>query len=94
MLPVLSYLTDLPPEERSMRARLAAFEKHAKTDGREATAAARAASPASDDYWLDKVDPGGDLEPKERAKRARSAKSAHYTRMVLARKKKSAGGSR
>jgi hypothetical protein len=79
----MSYLNDLPPAERSMRARLAALVRHSQTDGREATAAARAASPGSDDYWLAKVDPGRVLDPKERAKRARNAKSAHFTRLAL-----------
>lgn len=79
----MSYLNDLPPAERSTRARLAALVRHSRTDGREATAAARAASPGSDEYWLAKVDPGRTLEPKERAKRARNAKSAHFTRLAL-----------
>jgi hypothetical protein len=66
-----------------MRARLAAFAKHAKTDGREATAAARAASPSADDYWLSRVDPDRVLNHKEREKRARNAKREHFTRMAL-----------
>jgi hypothetical protein len=66
-----------------MRARLAASAKHAKTDGREATAAARASSPGSDDYWLNRVDPANELGRKEREKRARNAKREHFTRMAL-----------
>ena len=79
----MSYLSDLPPSERAMRARLAALDRHSRTDGREATRAARAASPGSDDYWLDKVDPDGLLTQSERTKRARNAKSAHFTRLAL-----------
>jgi hypothetical protein len=82
-----SSISDLDPTERALRARLAAYEKHAKTDGREATAAARAASPSSDEYWLAKVDPDRRLSRRERIKRARAGKRAHFTRMALRSKK-------
>ena len=72
-----NYLLELTPSQRSLQARMAASAKHAKTDGREATAAARVASPGSDDYWISKVDPNGDLSAKEREKRARNAKREH-----------------
>lgn len=78
-----NYLLDLAPAQRSLQARLAASAKHARTDGREATAAARAASPGSDEYWIAKVDPNGELDVKERVKRARNAKREHFTRMAL-----------
>ena len=80
----MTYLSDLSPTERTMQARIAANVKHATTDGRDATAAARAASPGSDEYWLDKVDPERELAIKERRKRARNAKSAHFTKLALA----------
>jgi hypothetical protein len=67
-----------------MRARLAANVKHSRTDGREATAAARAASPGSDGYWQREVDPDQMLSQKERTKRARNAKSAYFARLSLA----------
>ena len=91
-----NYISDLTPSERSLQARMAASAKHAKIDGPVATAAARAASPASDDYWIKKVDPSGELSVKERVKRARNAKREHFTRMALksvqARANRTAGG--
>ncbi len=78
-----NYLLELTPSQRSLQARMAASAKHAKTDGRDATAAARVASPGSDDYWISNVDPNGDLSAKEREKRARNAKREHFTRMAL-----------
>lgn len=73
----------LSPEERTLRARMAAHTLHSKYDGREITASARAAGPGSDDYWLEQVDPDQELDPKERARRASHAKRAHYQRLAL-----------
>ena len=66
-----------------MRARLVAHALHSKYAGNEITAAARAASPGSDDYWLEQVDPDEELEPKERARRASHAKKAHFAGLAL-----------
>jgi hypothetical protein len=72
----------LTPEQRSLRARLAAQVLHATVDSKAHTAAARAASPGSLGYWEEKVDPASALDPEERARRATSARSAHFTRLA------------
>lgn len=71
----------LTPEQRSLRARMAAHTKWADThDPSAETEPARAA-------FLDRferhVDPNGELDPAERARRAEHAKKAHFTRMAL-----------
>jgi hypothetical protein len=73
----------LTPQQRSLRAKLAAHEKWASTDPVVGTAAARAAGPGSLDYWLNKVDPDHLLDDAERARRAESAKKAHYARLAF-----------
>jgi hypothetical protein len=73
----------LSPEERTLRARTGAHALHSKYSGQEITAAARAAGPGSDDYWLEKVDPDQDLKPAERARRAAHAKKSHYSNLAL-----------
>jgi hypothetical protein len=71
---------------RTLRARLAASERWAREPDRtKATAAARAGLQAR---FEREVDPDGVLTPEERAKRADSARRAHYTRMALARRRK------
>ncbi len=80
----------MTPTQRSMRARLAAYSKHAQTDARESTAPAREA-------FLDKftaaVDPRGELGDAERQRRATALKRAYFARLALrssrARSKKS-----
>lgn len=70
--------TALTPQERVLRARLAAHAQHAQ--GRTNTEPARAA-------FLERfgreVDPDGKLDPKERARRAEHAKKAYFTRLAL-----------
>jgi hypothetical protein len=68
----------LSPEERRLRARLAAYSMHAA--GKTNTAAATAASEAR---WAKQVDPDGVLSPDERDKRIRAAKKAHFTRLAF-----------
>ncbi|GAA3841708.1 hypothetical protein GCM10022403_087320 [Streptomyces coacervatus] len=69
------------PEERSLRAQIAAFERWAyEADRSDATAAARAASMGRFDKL---VDPDGSLTPEERARRAACARKAHFLRMAL-----------
>jgi len=68
------------PEERSTRARLAAYVLH--TSGGTNTATARAAYRAQ---FEAQVDPDGTLPPDERAKRARSAFGARMARIALDR---------
>ncbi|MFI6814470.1 hypothetical protein ACIBG7_18810 [Nonomuraea sp. NPDC050328] len=67
------------PQERSAHARLAANYRWAREEDRmRATAAMRAASPASIEYWLAKVDPQGVLPYSERTRRAESEKTAYW----------------
>lgn len=70
----------MSPEERSMRARIAAYTLHSKTDGRDLTTRARQA-------FLDRferaVDPAGTLAPAERCRRAAAARKAYFTSLAL-----------
>ncbi len=69
------------PETRRLVAQIAANESWANTPDRAArTARARAALQAK---FERQVDPEGTLPPVERAKRAESARRAHYQRMSL-----------
>jgi hypothetical protein len=82
------------PEDRALRARLAAHASWAATPDRAArTAPARAALA---DRFERQVDPDGVMDPVERAKRAASARTAFYTRLayrsVKARRAKAAEG--
>lgn len=64
----------LTATQRSARARTAAYAKHARTDGRSATAAARRGSFAR---FIEQVDPGRTLTEAERTRRALLAQKAH-----------------
>jgi len=78
----------LTPEERSLRARIAAHAQHAQ--GATNTAPARAGFRAK---FEKEVDPDGVLDPDERARRAEHAFKAHMARLSLAAsKKRRAGG--
>jgi hypothetical protein len=71
----------LTPEQRSLRARLAAHQRWANTGDRSAaTAPAREAAASR---FERQVDPDGVLSPVERAARAESAKRAYFTRLAL-----------
>ena len=71
----------LSPQERSLRARLAAQTRWAHQDSREGTRKARETFLAS---FLDRVDPDRVLPDEERLRRAESLRKAHFTRMALA----------
>lgn len=71
----------LTPEQRVLRARLAAQVRWSRSDPVAGTAAARA---AFDERFEREVDPDGSLAPAERARRAKSARRAYYTRLALA----------
>lgn len=78
----LTERTGLTAEERRMRGQIAANTMWSEVQDRTAhTAPARRA-------FLDKfetqVDPEGVLTPQERAKRAESARKAHFQRLALA----------
>jgi hypothetical protein len=53
---------------------------HARNDARETTASARR---AFDLRFEREVDPDGLLDPAERARRAKHAKAAYFTRLAL-----------
>ncbi len=79
----------LSPAERVLRARLGAHTLHSRRDPRETTAAARAAFAAS---FEEKVDPGRELAPAERARRAASARKAYFARLALQSARARRGG--
>lgn len=70
----------MTPAERSLRARIAAHVMHSKNDAKAVTAKARA-------VFLDRfereVDPDGELDAAERARRAEHAKRAYFTRLAM-----------
>ena len=73
---------------RTLIARIAASERWAKEPDRaKATAPARAGLEAR---FEREVDPDGILPPDELARRVKSAKTAHYSRMALARRNRRA----
>lgn len=71
----------MTPEERSLRARIAAHAKHAKYDPVESTAPARAAFMQRFDK---EADPDGTLDPTERERRAAHLRKAYFARLALA----------
>jgi hypothetical protein len=72
----------LTPEQRSLRARIAAHEKWAQTS--DPTAATDAARRAFADRFTREVDPNNELPPAERERRAAHARKAYYTRLAFA----------
>jgi hypothetical protein len=69
------------PAMRALRARLAAFQMHARYDARQTTAKARAVFLAR---FEQEADPDGVLTPQERARRAAHFRSAYFARLALA----------
>lgn len=85
--------SEMTPEMRQMRARLASHTSWANTEDRAArTAAARKAAMSRFDR---QVDPDGTMDPRERSIRAEHARKAFYAGMALksaqARARKKAG---
>lgn len=71
----------MTPEQRTLRAQLAAYTRWSKTpDTVSALAPARAGYMAR---WENEVDPDRKLSPGDRARLARSAMKAHMARMSL-----------
>jgi len=71
----------MDPQERTLRARLAAHTSWANTpDPASRTAKARKAAM---DRFEKQVDPDGTLPVEERMRRAEHAKKAHFSRMAL-----------
>ena len=71
----------LTPEQRSLRASIAANTRWAKEDPKAGTHKARAGFEAR---FEREVDPDGTLDPVERKRRARAAMRAHMQRLALA----------
>ncbi len=69
----------LTPEQRALRARLAA-DPLGHEDARQGTTAARQ---AFNDRFLREADPEGVLAPAEGERRADSLRRAHFTRLAL-----------
>jgi hypothetical protein len=69
------------PAETSLRGRIGAAVLPATRDSRETTAAGRR---AFRDRFEREVDPDGVLPPEERARRAKAAKTAYFSRLSLA----------
>lgn len=74
----------LSPEQRSMRARIAAHTRWSKNDPVEGTAKARASFLQRFD---DAVDPDRVLPEAERVRRAESARKAYMAKLALASSK-------
>jgi hypothetical protein len=72
---------DMTPEQRSMRASLAAHSRWAQEPDREK--AMRPALNAMLAKFERQVDPEGVLDPAERTQRAESAKKAYYKALAL-----------
>ena len=71
---------ELTPEQRVLRARMAAYRLHATHDPRETTRKAREAFASR---FEREVDPEGLLTPAERARRAEAARRAYFTGLAL-----------
>jgi hypothetical protein len=67
--------------DASLRARIAAHERWAHTSDR--TAATAAARAGLDARFEREVDPGGELDPAERARRVDAKRKAHFARLAL-----------
>jgi hypothetical protein len=87
-------VTAKDPADRSSIARLAAHSRWAKEEDR--SAATQAARDGLQRRFEDQVDPDRSLPADERAKRAESARRAHFQRLALksaqARRAKKQGG--
>lgn len=85
--------TTLTPQERSLRAKIAAHALHARRDPHDTTAAASAAFLRK---FEDEVDPRRELLEEERSRRAEHAMRAYMTRLrfeqVKARRHRGAEG--
>jgi hypothetical protein len=75
--------SDPRKRERSARAQIAALTRWSQEEGVAGTAAARSAGPGQISYWEKRVDPGRELPPNERRRRAEAAKRAHFLGLAL-----------
>ena len=79
--PLLLGHRPMTPGERTLRARAAAYEMHARHGSQKAAIKGQAALLAK---FERQVDPEGLLTPEERRRRAMHARRAHMTRLALA----------
>lgn len=75
----------LTPEQRSIRAKIAANARWAQEKDRQAATAKQRA--AAMERFEREVDPGGTLDPETRARLAASARKAYFSRLALASSK-------
>ena len=75
----ISVTWEIDPAEMSRRGRIGSAVVHSRYDGRDLTAAARAAFLARFEH---DVDPDGTLAPEERRRRAEHARRAHMLRLA------------
>ena len=71
---------DQAASDRRIRARIAAYARHARCSGAEATSPARAAFLKQFETL---VDPSGEMDPAERQRRAGIKRKEHMTRLAL-----------
>lgn len=74
----------LTPEQRSMRARIAANARWAREDSRAHGGAMARARAAFEARFVDEVDPDRQLSEDDRTRRVRNARAAYYSRLQLA----------
>lgn len=72
---------NLTPEQRKLRASLAAHAQWANESNR--TARTAAAKRAAESRFERQVDPDGELDPADRTRRAESARRAHMQSLAL-----------
>jgi hypothetical protein len=82
--------SSLTPEQRTMRARIAAHTSWARTE--DPSARTKPAREAFLDRFRREVDPDGKLSETERERRARHAMKAHMQRLALRSAKVRSGG--
>lgn len=74
----------MTPEERKLRAQLAAHKSWAKTEDRQARISkARSASPADVEWHAKRLDPNNELPEAERYRRAESERKAYFANLSL-----------
>jgi hypothetical protein len=84
----------LTPEQRGLRARIAANTRWAHSSNAEAKANGKRAQRGLLEKFAREIDPDGLLPEKERIKRAEQARQAHMQRLALASSKARAGKAR
>ena len=84
-------MAPLTPEQRRLRASIAAYERWGRTPRTERAAAARRGQAGLLARFELEADPDGSLPPAERARQAQRLYRAHMRRVALARSRKRGG---